>query len=184
MWPRPVRGVHRPRRRSRRTVVRHAGVLGPPTRDDAGGPRNAGAPPSTSAGVHRRAGRPVRLLHQRHDHERRGASEAEGEAERVRDSIGARRKPLPLRNSPESPARHPAGGAGMTPMTAPGLSRRDLLKSAGAVIVTFAWPSSLGAQGTREASAGGLDAWLAVANDGAVTLFTGKVELGTGVTTA
>src|SRR5262249_20051117 len=39
-------------------------------------------------------------------------------------------------------------------------------------------------QGTREASAGGLDAWLAVATDGAVTLFTGKVELGTGVTTA
>src|SRR5262249_58348996 len=115
-------------------------------------------PPSASAGVHRRAGRPVRLLHQRHDHERRGASEAEVEAERVRDPLGARRKPLPLRNSPENPARHPACGPDMT---APGLSRRDLLKSAGGVIVTFAWPSSLGAQGTREASAGGLDAWLA-----------------------
>ena len=69
-------------------------------------------------------------------------------------------------------------------MTAPGLSRRELLKSAGAVIVTFAWPNSLIAQGTREASPSGLNAWLAVATDGTVTLYTGKVELGTGVSTA
>src|SRR5206468_5026983 len=56
--------------------------------------------------------------------------------------------------------------------------------STGAVIVTFAWPTSLGAQPARETSAAGVDAWLAVATDGAVTLFTGKVEIGTGVSTA
>ena len=31
---------------------------------------------------------------------------------------------------------------------------------------------------------GQIDAWIAIAPDGAVTLFTGKVELGTGVSTA
>ena len=72
----------------------------------------------------------------------------------------------------------------MTPTSALGSSRREFLKSAGAVVVTFAWPTSLSAQAPRETSAGGLDAWLAVATDGAVTLFTGKVEIGTGVSTA
>ena len=69
-------------------------------------------------------------------------------------------------------------------MTALEFSRREFLKSAGAVIVTFAWPTSLGAQPARETTAAGVDAWLAVAADGAVTLFTGKVEIGTGVSTA
>ena len=72
----------------------------------------------------------------------------------------------------------------MTPTTALASSRREFLKSTGAVIVTFAWPTSLGAQPARETSAAGVDAWLAVATDGAVTLFTGKVEIGTGVSTA
>src|SRR5215470_2286071 len=179
-----MRGVHGPGRRSRRALVRDAGVLDPPTRDDAGGPGHAGASASTPAGVHRRAGRPVRLLHQRHDHDGRCAPEAESEAERVRDPLGAGRKPLPLRYTSENPARHSACGSDMMPMISPGLSRRELLKSAGAVIVTFAWPSSLRAQGTRDGSAGALDAWLGVATDGTVTLFTGKVELGTGVITA
>ncbi len=69
-------------------------------------------------------------------------------------------------------------------MTALEFSRREFLKSAGVVIVTFAWPTSLGAQPARETTAAGVDAWLAVAADGAVTLFTGKVEIGTGVSTA
>src|SRR5438445_546813 len=54
-----------------------------------------------------------------------------------------------------------------------------------------AWPSAAPAPFTsviapapRDVSPGGLDAWLAVAADGAVTLFTGKVEIGTGVSTA
>ncbi|PYN91352.1 MAG: xanthine dehydrogenase family protein molybdopterin-binding subunit [Candidatus Rokuibacteriota bacterium] len=72
----------------------------------------------------------------------------------------------------------------MTPTTALGSSRRQFLKSTGAVIVTFAWPTSLGAQPARETSAAGVDAWLAIAADGAITLFTGKVEIGTGVSTA
>ena len=72
----------------------------------------------------------------------------------------------------------------MTPTTALGWSRREFLKSAGAVIVAFAWPTPLSAQAPRDVTPGGLDAWLAIAADGAVTLFTGKVEIGTGVSTA
>src|SRR5256886_5435873 len=72
----------------------------------------------------------------------------------------------------------------MTPTIALASSRRKFLKSAGAVIVAFAWPTPLSAQAPRDVTPGGLDAWLAIAADGAVTLFTGKVEIGTGVSTA
>ena len=85
---------------------------------------------------------------------------------------------------------------------APGASRRALLQSAGALIVAFAMPAVGRAQTprvgedaadaaragpSRPAStipSGQIDAWIAIAPDGAVTLFTGKVELGTGVATA
>jgi nicotinate dehydrogenase subunit B len=71
------------------------------------------------------------------------------------------------------------------------ISRRDLLKSTGVLIVGF---SFFGAA-TRVLSQGEglsvdgmdptvLDSWLAISKDGTVTVFTGKVELGTGVVTA
>jgi nicotinate dehydrogenase subunit B len=70
------------------------------------------------------------------------------------------------------------------------ISRRELLKGTGALIVNF---SLFGAAGRAlaQASAAGsepeaasLDSWLAVAQDGTVTVFTSKVELGTGTETA
>ncbi|HEY5725703.1 MAG TPA: molybdopterin cofactor-binding domain-containing protein, partial [Methylomirabilota bacterium] len=86
------------------------------------------------------------------------------------------------------------------PLT-PELSRRALLQSAGALIVAFAMPAGGRAQTPRVGEdepmlpgqtaapgqtipSGQIDAWIAIAPDGAVTLFTGKVELGTGVATA
>jgi nicotinate dehydrogenase subunit B len=73
------------------------------------------------------------------------------------------------------------------------LSRRDLLRTSGAVVVAFGIPPLLGpgasaaapppAAGTA-AGAGGIDSWLAIAHDGRVTIFTDKVELGMGVSTA
>jgi nicotinate dehydrogenase subunit B len=82
-----------------------------------------------------------------------------------------------------------------------GLSRRALLQAAGALIVTFSLPSAGRAQTPRigedepvlpgQVAAPGqtippgqIDAWLAIAPDSGVTLYTGKVELGTGVATA
>ncbi len=77
-------------------------------------------------------------------------------------------------------------------MDTPMISRRDLLKSGGALIVSFAFdavpPRSARAQ-TPAASAGPgkpldpgeVDSFLAIHPDGTVTLFTGKVDVGTGL---
>lgn len=71
------------------------------------------------------------------------------------------------------------------------ISRRQFVKGAGALIVGFSFfgeASRLLAQsesffaGDPEATA--LDSWLSIAPDGAVTVFTSKVDLGTGVVTA
>jgi nicotinate dehydrogenase subunit B len=71
------------------------------------------------------------------------------------------------------------------------ISRRELLKGTGALVISFslwsplsqafaqtAGPADLGPQATS------LDSWLTVAADGTVTVFTSKVDLGTGVVTA
>ena len=71
-----------------------------------------------------------------------------------------------------------------------GISRRDFLKTSGALIVAF---SILGtrdnpveAQEFEGGSAGSppaaqVDSWIAVAADGKVTAFTGKAEIGQGM---
>jgi CO/xanthine dehydrogenase Mo-binding subunit len=70
------------------------------------------------------------------------------------------------------------------------LSRRQLLKGTGALIVSFnLFPSAskLFAQTRRpdgELDPQSLDSWLAVSPDGTVTFFTSKVEIGTGIQTA
>src|SRR5579863_5402518 len=71
------------------------------------------------------------------------------------------------------------------------ISRRDLLKSTGVLVVGF---SFLGGAVKVLAQGDGLsvdgmdptvlDSWMAISKDGTVTVFTGKVELGTGVVTA
>jgi CO/xanthine dehydrogenase Mo-binding subunit len=71
------------------------------------------------------------------------------------------------------------------------ISRREILKGTGALIVSFnffgAIPQIL-AQSANPSTAGlpatSLDSWLAVAQDGNVTVFTSKVDLGTGTGTA
>ena len=76
-------------------------------------------------------------------------------------------------------------------MFAKPISRRQYLQSTGALIVTFRClgpVSGLLAQTAAppdgEPDASYLDSWLAVAQDGTVTVFTSKVDLGTGVVTA
>jgi len=70
------------------------------------------------------------------------------------------------------------------------LNRRQFLKGTGALIVSFnLFPSSqLFGQSTVgpgiDADPAQLDSWLAIAPDGTVTVFSGKVDLGTGVETA
>src|SRR5499426_574399 len=65
------------------------------------------------------------------------------------------------------------------------LSRRDFLKTSGALIVTFSLAPELSmAQRLDGASSNQVDGWLAVNADGTVTAFTGKCELGHGLYTA
>ena len=71
------------------------------------------------------------------------------------------------------------------------VSRRGFLKSAGGLVVSFSFSgpmSRLVAQSPDlpavEPEATSLDSWLAVAPNGGVTVFTSKVELGTGIETA
>src|SRR5678809_1139157 len=65
------------------------------------------------------------------------------------------------------------------------VSRRDFLKTSGALIVSFTLaPEATFSQRLDGASSNQLDAWLAVNGDGTITAFTGKCELGHGLYTA
>jgi len=65
------------------------------------------------------------------------------------------------------------------------LSRRDFLKTSGALIVTFSLsPESTLAQRLDGASSNQVDGWLAINADGTVTAYVGKCELGQGLYTA
>jgi len=74
-------------------------------------------------------------------------------------------------------------------------SRREFLKQAGVLIVSFSYtppsqastsvPGFQGQFGTQDARIGRqVDSWLAIAADGSVTAYTGKAELGQGMFTA
>src|SRR6188472_457022 len=70
------------------------------------------------------------------------------------------------------------------------LNRRQFLKGTGALIVSFNFFPPLPAFGQATVGPGmyadptQLDSWLAIAPDGTVTVYSGKVDLGTGVETA
>src|SRR6185369_969504 len=67
-------------------------------------------------------------------------------------------------------------------------SRRDFLKTSGALIVGFSAGSLkvLRAQGPLQGSPAmnQLDSWIAIATDGSITAYSGKEELGQGISTA
>src|SRR5260370_19809098 len=74
-----------------------------------------------------------------------------------------------------------------------GFSRRSFLMGAGALIVSFSMKGALqtaAAQGLFEGGTAGsppldqLDSWIAIAAEGGVTAYTGKAELGQGISTA
>jgi CO/xanthine dehydrogenase Mo-binding subunit len=74
------------------------------------------------------------------------------------------------------------------PMTST-LSRRDFLKDTGVLVIGFSLSrgrvlSAAEHLTARAPLATQLDSWLVVAADGSITVFSGKVELGTGVSTA
>src|SRR5262249_49341554 len=73
-----------------------------------------------------------------------------------------------------------------------GFSRRDFLKTSGALIVGFSSAAVLERSGLAQGQFGTrmshvdpskLDSWIAIAADGTVTAYTGKCELGQGIFT-
>jgi CO/xanthine dehydrogenase Mo-binding subunit len=69
------------------------------------------------------------------------------------------------------------------------LTRREFLESAGALVIGFSLRGRLlevlpSHASSAAPAANQIDSWLVVATDGSVTVFSGKVELGTGVSTA
>ena len=73
-------------------------------------------------------------------------------------------------------------------------TRRDFLKSTGALIVSFAVPGAKQLVAAAEIAVAGngkpplvpdqLDSWIAVLSDGSVTAYFGKMDMGQGVDTA
>src|SRR5580765_7763807 len=78
--------------------------------------------------------------------------------------------------------------------TSPSLSRRDLLKAGGALVVTFAFgralPEFAAAQDLTNTNSpkpldpADVDSFFAIHADGSITLYTGKVDIGTGLRVA
>jgi nicotinate dehydrogenase subunit B len=68
------------------------------------------------------------------------------------------------------------------------MNRRALLKTSGALVVSFSLAPGLGLARTvppeKSLAPDAVDAFLAIAKDGKVTVYSGKVDLGTGVRTA
>jgi nicotinate dehydrogenase subunit B len=66
------------------------------------------------------------------------------------------------------------------------ISRRGLFRRTGALVVSFALPIAVTGQsiGQRGVAADEVDSFLSIDGKGAVTVFSGKVDLGTGVRTA
>ena len=89
---------------------------------------------------------------------------------------------------PQAPRQEPISSH--SPDQRPALSRRDFLKSGGALVFTFALAPSLAQQQGQPTLPGSLntnrvlDSWLRIGSDGRVTVFTGKIELGQGIGTA
>ena len=66
-------------------------------------------------------------------------------------------------------------------------SRRDVLKGGGALVVSFSFAGAISetrAQGTKPLALTEVDSFLAIDAGGEVTIYSGKVDLGTGVATA
>jgi len=70
-----------------------------------------------------------------------------------------------------------------------GISRRDLLRAGGAIVVSFAFPltardafaQASPRAGVRPVDSGEVDGLLAIHADGSVTLYPSKVDVGTGI---
>ena len=69
-------------------------------------------------------------------------------------------------------------------MSAPHLDRRSVLKAGGSLVVAFGVRMDVAAAADfAPVPANQLDSWIAIAEDGKVTAFTGRIDMGTGTQT-
>src|SRR5215813_13296884 len=125
----------------------------------------------------------MRVLREWRRHDREGLSrpESQGERSRYPASDGERSLPVPC-SYEDDPSHKPLRERSESMKN---LSRRDFMKTSGALIVTFSLdPESALAQRLDGASSNQLDGLLAINGDGTVTAYTGKCELGHGLYTA
>src|SRR5262249_22000101 len=139
------------------------------------------------------------LLLQRHDRQGRRAPGADSQADAGTDPRSHERAPVPLRHlsardEGDRARRSQDGGrdAMSTIMSdrVPGaLSRRDLLKSGGPLLVGFSIGGPTAAAAAARGEAAGppdpntIDTWIAVHADNTATIYLGKGEFGQGNTT-
>src|SRR5215470_14267844 len=199
--PGAMRRLHRARRRPGGALLRHAGVGGGLQQGrHPGRPRHAREAASDPEGLRGGAGAPMRLLHQRLDHDGGRVPQSDQEADRRADPGGAHRPQVPLRHSHGHPARGQARGGddGLREATMTKqenathfVSRRSLLKAGGALVVSIGTPVALDTVlGIGEAFAQGakppltpdqLSSYIAVNADGTVSAFFGKMDMGQGL---
>src|SRR6266581_6384039 len=133
----------------------------------------------------------MRLLRQRHDHDRGRAAQAHAASERAGRAQRARQQSLPLRH----PQSHRARGAARSPgeredLIMHALTRRDFAAGLSGIVLSFSLAPRLALAQDAPRLPGSLqtnrmlDAWIRIGADGKVTVFTGKVELGQGIVTA
>src|SRR5437667_5987831 len=133
----------------------------------------------------------MRLLRQRHDHDRGRAAQAHATSERAGRAHRARQQSLPLRH----PQSHRARSAARRPgeredLIMHAFTRRDFAAGLGGIVLSFSLAPRLALAQEPPRLPGSLqtnrrlDAWLRINSDGTATVLTGKVELGQGILTA
>src|SRR3984957_14538176 len=130
------------------------------------------------------------LLHFRNGDARAGAAAHKAKSDRQRNPQLHAAQSLPLRHAYRHHARDQARRhrLGRFAMNAPlPLSRRDLLKGSSVLVVAFSLAPHMdalaqdAAAATKPVSLDQVDSFLAIDDKGMVTLYAGKVDLGTGV---
>src|SRR5712672_717576 len=187
-----MRRLHSHRRRRGRSFLPYRGSRrGESRHHHTRRHRHGRQTPSAADGLHCRTGDAVRLLHQRDDHVGQGSARQESAAERRADPWGAGRQSLPLRQPQSNRPGDSAGLQGDGDMSPALLTRREFGGALSGLVIAFSMAprASAGAEsaprlpGTLEQNRR-LDSWLRIDPAGTVTIFTGRVELGQGATTA
>src|SRR5215472_11897840 len=208
MW-----SVHGPARRQTGSLLPYAGKSRPGEKDyDHRGTRAEWQAPPGAGGVSLRRGLPVRLLHVGNDYVGGGSSRSQPQAQRGGYCPPDGGQRLPLRHLFPDRRCHPASSLaeGSDAMNEPtlyetedrqhdvprnvyrfDLPRRDFFKLMGAGITVglylrpgLAKESAAQRQFSGEQLPASLAAWLHIGEDGAVTVFTGKAELGQNIRTS